>query len=226
MSAPTTPEVPIAGDELMKGFWRENPVFVQVLGMCPALAVSNTARNALAMGLATLFVLVMSNLVVSALRTFIPKQVRIASYILVIATFVTVVDYAIQAISLDLHKALGAFISLIVVNCLILGRAEAFASKHTVGVSILDALGMGTGFTFALFCLGAVREILGSGTFFGVQLFHDGFQPWVVMILPSGGFFTLAGWLLVFAAWKARRERKQAAKPGLAGAGAAAEVAR
>jgi electron transport complex protein RnfE len=149
----------------------------------------------------------MSNLVVSSLRHFIPKQVRIATYILVIATFVTVVDYAIQAVSLDLHKALGAFISLIVVNCLILGRAEAFASKNGLGRSLLDALGMGLGFTLALFSLGAVREMLGSGTFFGFPLFHENFQPWIVMILPSGGFFTLAGWLLVFNVRAQRRER-------------------
>ena len=196
-------------DEFIKGLWKENPVFVQVLGMCPVLAVSNTAENALAMGLATLFVLVMSNAVVSLLRRFIPKQVRIATFILVIATFVTVVDYAIQAISLDLHKALGAFIALIVVNCLILGRAEAFASKNTLGRSILDGLGMGIGFTFALFCLGAVREILGSGSLFGVELFHARFQDWVVMILPSGGFFTLAGWLLLFNWMKKRKERRE-----------------
>jgi len=195
-----------ATDEFVKGLWKENPVFIQVLGMCPVLAVSNTARNALAMGLATMFVLVMSNTVVSLLRRFIPKQVRIATYILIIATFVTVVEYVIQAISLDLHKALGAFISLIVVNCLILGRAEAFASKNTLGRSILDGLGMGLGFVFALFCLGAVREILGSGSLFGARLFHAGFQNWVVMILPSGGFFTLAGWLLLFNWLKQRRQ--------------------
>jgi electron transport complex protein RnfE len=195
-------------DEFLKGLWRENPVFVQVLGMCPALAVSNTARNALAMGLATLFVLVLSNAVISALRSLVPRQVRIATYILVIATFVTVVDYVIQAISLDLHRALGAFISLIVVNCLILGRAEAFASKNTVGRSILDGLGNGAGFAFALLCLGSVREILGSGTLFGVELFHDRFQTWIVMILPSGGFFTLAGWLLLFNAVRERRTRE------------------
>ncbi len=194
-------------DEFVKGLWRENPVFVQVLGMCPALAVSNTARNALAMGLATLFVLVMSNVVISSLRRFIPRQVRIATYILVIATFVTVVDYAIQALSLELHKALGAFISLIVVNCLILGRAEAFASRHGVGRSALDGLGMGLGFTLSLFSLGAVREILGNGTLFGLALFHAGFQPWVIMILPGGGFFTLAGWLLLFNAVRERRAR-------------------
>ena len=197
-------------DEFIKGLWRENPVFVQVLGMCPVLAVTNTAMNGLAMGLATMFVLVMSNIVISSLRRFIPKQVRIATYILVIATFVTVTDYAIAAISLDLHKALGAFISLIVVNCLILGRAEAFASKNTVGKSIMDGLGMGTGFVFALLCLGAVREVLGSGTLFGFELFHERFQDWVMMVLPAGGFFTLAGWLLLFN-WM--KERKARARP-------------
>ena len=196
-------------DDFIKGLWKENPVFVQVLGMCPALAVSNSARNALAMGLATAFVLVMSNVVVSSLRHFIPKEVRIATYILVIATFVTLVDYVIQAISLDLYKALGAFISLIVVNCLILGRAEAFASKNTVARSTLDGLGMGIGFAFALFSIGAVREIFGAGSLFGVQLFHDRFQDWVVMILPSGGFFTLAAWLLLFNWVKQRRAKTQ-----------------
>jgi electron transport complex protein RnfE len=189
-------------DEFIKGLWKDNPVFVQVLGMCPVLAVSNTAENALAMGLATMFVLLMSNILVSSLRNFIPKQVRIASYILIIATFVTITDYLIQAISVDLHKSLGAFISLIVVNCLILSRAEAFASKNTVGRSILDALGMGLGFTFGLFCLGAVREILGNGSFFGWGLFPEGFQEWIVMILPAGGFFTLAIWLLIFNYYK------------------------
>ncbi|KAA3611351.1 MAG: electron transport complex subunit E [Calditrichaeota bacterium] len=195
-------------DEFIKGLWRENPVFVQVLGMCPVLAVTNSAENALAMGLATLFVLLMSNLLVSSLRNFIPKQVRIATYILIIATFVTVADYVIMAISLDLHKALGAFIALIVVNCLILGRAEAFASKNTIGKSLLDALGMGFGFTFALLCLGVVREIFGNGTIFGFPFFPDSFQEWVIMILPGGGFFTLAIWLLVFNAAKERKERQ------------------
>ena len=180
-------------------------VFVQVLGMCPVLAVSNTAENALAMGLATLFVLLMSNILVSSLRNFIPKQVRIASYILIIATFVTIIDYVIQAISVELHKSLGAFISLIVVNCLILSRAEACASKNTVGKSILDALGMGIGFTFALFCLGAVRELFGNGSIFGLSVFPDNFQAWIVMILPAGGFFTLAIWLLVFNYIKEKR---------------------
>jgi electron transport complex protein RnfE len=193
-------------DEFIKGLWRENPVFVQVLGMCPVLAVTNSAINGLAMGLATTFVMLMSNTLVSTLRNFIPKQVRIATYILIIATFVTIVDYVIAAISIDLHKALGAFISLIVVNCLILGRAEAFASKNTIGNAILDGLGMGVGFTIALLCLGGVREILGSGSLFNVALFPDGFEPWIVMILPGGGFFTLAAWLLVINHFKARRD--------------------
>ncbi len=198
-------------DEFIKGLWRENPVFVQVLGMCPVLAVTNSAINAIAMGLATTFVLLMSNTIVSLLREFIPKQVRIATYILIIATFVTIVDYAIEAISLDLHKALGAFIALIVVNCLILGRAEAFASKHTPGIAVLDALGMGAGFTLALLCLGGVREILGNGTFFGAALFPQGFEPWIIMILPGGGFFTLAGWLLLINYLRLRREKLEAA---------------
>lgn len=192
-------------DEFIKGLWRENPVFVQVLGTCPTLAVTNSTMNALAMGLATAFVLVMSNILVSSLRNFIPKQVRIASYILIIATFVTMVDYLIQAVSVELHKSLGAFIALIVVNCIILGRAEAFASKNTIGRSIMDGLGMGLGFTFALVCLGVVREILGNGSILGFPLFPENYQEWVVMILPSGGFFTLALWLLIFNGIKKRK---------------------
>jgi electron transport complex protein RnfE len=192
-------------DDFIKGLWRDNPVFVQVLGMCPVLAVSNTAVNALAMGLATAFVLLMSNVLVSLLRRVIPKQVRIASYILIIATFVTLTDYFIQAISIELHKNLGAFISLIVVNCLILSRAEAFASKNTIGRSIMDALGMGLGFTFGLFCLGVVREIVGNGTIFSLMILPESFQEWTVMILPAGGFFTLAIWLLVFNYFKQKR---------------------
>jgi len=202
-----TPSTPT--DEFIKGLWRENPVFVQVLGMCPVLAVTNSAINAIAMGLATTFVMLMSNTLVSSLRDVIPKQVRIATYILIIATFVTIVDYAIEAISLDLHKALGAFISLIVVNCLILGRAEAFASKNGVARSTLDALGMGVGFTLALLCLGSVREILGKGELLGISLFGASYQPWVIMILPAGGFFTLAAWLLLFNARAARAREKE-----------------
>jgi electron transport complex protein RnfE len=184
-------------DEFIKGIWAQNPVFVQVLGMCPTLAVTNTATNALAMGLATAFVLLMSNVLVSSLRRAIPKQVRIASYIAIIATFVTAVDYIIQAVSLELHKSLGAYVALIVVNCLILGRAEAFASKNNLKRSVYDALGMGVGFTMALLCLGVVRELLGSGTFFNMSVLPGSFQPWVIMLLPGGAFFVLALWMLV-----------------------------
>jgi electron transport complex protein RnfE len=200
---------PLSTDDFINGVWKQNPVFVQVLGMCPVLAVSNTAINALAMGLATAFVLLMSNVVVSLLRRHVPNQVRIVTFILVIATFVTIVDYVIQAISLERHKSLGAFISLIVVNCLILGRAEAFASKHGVFRSVLDALGMGIGFTLALLCLGGVREMLGNGSLFGMQILGQQYQPWTVMMLPPGGFFTLAAWLLLFNWWQQRRAGRE-----------------
>ncbi|RME27306.1 MAG: electron transport complex subunit E [Deltaproteobacteria bacterium] len=199
-------------EELLKGIWRENPVFVQVLGMCPTLAVTNSAINALVMGLATLSVLVASSFLVSLLRSFIPKQVRISTYIVIIATFVTVADFVLQATVPAVHKELGAFISLIVVNCLILGRQEAFASKNPVKLAIADAIGMGIGFTFALLCLGSLREILGSGSLFGFDLFGPGYEPWVVMILPPGGFIMLGLILLFFnqvAAWRARHQARR-----------------
>jgi len=196
-------------DEFVKGLWRDNPVFVQVLGMCPALAVSNTALNALAMGLATTFVLLMSGLSVSLLRNFIPREARIVCFISIIATFVTAVDYLIQALSLELHRALGAFIALIVVNCLILGRAEAFASKNRPGRALLDGFGMGLGFTAALLFIGVVREILGSGSIFGIQVLPDAFQTWTVMVLPSGGFFAMAIWLLIANRVKRRQEVRE-----------------
>ena len=182
----------------LRGLWQQNPVFVQVLGMCPTLAVTNSAVNALAMGLATLFVLFMSNILVSSLRHFVPHQVRIATYVLIIATFVTSVDYFIQALSLELHKALGPFVYLIAVNCIILGRAEAFASKNNIIRSAQDALGMGLGFTFALLCLGICREILGHGSIFGVAVLPAAFEKWVIMLLPGGGFFCLGLLLLIF----------------------------
>lgn len=188
----------ITMETFTEGLWKDNPVFVMLLGMCPVLAVTNSAINALAMGLATLFVLLASSIMVSLFSRFIPKQVRIATYIVIIATFVTIVDYAIQAISLDLYNALGAFIQLIVANCMILGRAEAYASKHKPLKSIVNGLGMGAGFTLALLSLGVVREILGAGSLFGIQLFSDNFQPWVVMVLPAGGFLVLGAWLLLF----------------------------
>ncbi len=192
-------------DDFMEGIWRQNPVFVQILGMCPTLAVTVSAINGLSMGIATCFVLVCSCALVSLLRKVVPKEVRIATYIVIIATFVTLVDYLIQAVSLKLYDALGAFIQLIVVNCIILGRAEAHASKHSLPVAVNNALGMGLGFTIGLLALGGVREILGNGTFFGLHLFGANFQPWVVMVLPPGGFFVLGGWLLLFAFIKQRK---------------------
>jgi Na+-translocating ferredoxin:NAD+ oxidoreductase subunit E len=205
---PRAPE-PLSLSTFTVGIWKENPVFVMLLGLCPVLAVTNTATNALAMGLATTFVMLCSGVLVSLLRKIIPKQVRIACYIIIIATFVTIVDYAIQAISIDLHRALGAFIQLIVANCVILGRAESYASKNNVINSFVNALGMGVGFTFALLCLGVVREIIGFGTLFGFELFGPSFQPWAVFALPPGGFFVLAGWLFLFAYL---RKRSQVAK--------------
>jgi electron transport complex protein RnfE len=194
----------------MEGIWRQNPVFVMVLGMCPALAVTVSAINALSMGVATTFVLICSCLLVSLTRRFTPKEVRIAVYIVIIATFVTAVDYAIQAISLALYDALGAFIQLIVVNCIILGRAEAHAAKNPPLPAMINAAGMGVGFTVGLLALGVVREILGAGTLFGISLFGASFQPWVIMVLPPGGFFVLGVWLLLFAALERRKQRKLA----------------
>lgn len=193
-------------EEFIKGIWRDNPVFVQVLGMCPMLAVTNSAVNAVTMGLATFFVLVGSSFLVSSVRHWIPKQVRISSFIIIIATFVTVADYTLLALVPKVHKELGAFIPLIVANCMILGRQEAFASKNTVRLAVLDAMGMAGGFMIALFTLGAVREILGSGALFGIQLFGAEFEPWVIMILPPGGFITL-GLILLFFNWFSLRKK-------------------
>ncbi len=196
-----------AYEEMMKGLWRENPVFVQVLGMCPMLAVTNSALNAVVMGLATFFVLVGSSLLVSSLKQWIPKQVRISVYVVIIATFVTVADYTLLAILPKVHKELGAFLPLIVANCMILGRQEAFASKHSVKYAVMDAIGMASGFMIALFALGSVREILGDGKLFGISLFGDHFEPWVIMILPPGGFITL-GLLLLLFNWVGERKQQ------------------
>jgi Na+-translocating ferredoxin:NAD+ oxidoreductase subunit E len=188
--------------------WRQNPTFVKVLGMCPTLAVTNSVSNALAMGLCTTFVLVVSNALISSVRRVIPKQIRIAAYIAIIATAVTVVDYLLKAISISVYKALGAFVALIVVNCIILERAESFAGKNTTGRSVLDGLGSGLGFSVGLLCLGSVREVLGAGTFLGFSLFGPNFEPWVLFLLPPGGFITLAFWLMVITAWKLRKQRQ------------------
>ncbi|MHC4451017.1 MAG: electron transport complex subunit RsxE [Planctomycetota bacterium] len=195
----TTPQ-----QDLLRGIWRENPVLIQMLGLCPALAVTNTVENSLAMGVATFFVLCGSSLLVSLFRKVIPSAVRISTYILIIATFVTIADMSLEAIVPTVHKALGAFIALIVVNCMILGRQEAFASKRPVGRALIDAVGTGFGFIIALFLMGTVREVVGSGTFLGVPLFGSSYEPWVVMILPPGGFLTL-GFLLLIISWREKR---------------------
>jgi electron transport complex protein RnfE len=195
----TTPQ-----HDLLRGIWRENPVLVQLLGLCPALAVTNTLANGIAMALATFFVLLGSSVLVSSLRRLIPTEVRITAYILIIATFVTIVDLLLAAVVPDIHKALGAFIALIVVNCIVLGRQEAFASRNTVGRAALDAIGTGVGFTIALVLLSGFRELLGSGSLLGVPIFGPTFEPWIIMILPPGGFFTL-GAILLFMSWRAER---------------------
>jgi electron transport complex protein RnfE len=177
--------------DLVKGLWRENPIFVQVLGMCPTLAVTTKALFGLSMGMATTFVVVSSSIVISAIRKFVPDQVRIPMFTVVIATFVTAADYFLKANFYQISKALGPYVPLIVVNCVILGRAEAFASKHGVVRSFLDAVGMGIGFTCALIILGAIREILGAGTVFGYRIMWQGFTNWVIMVLPAGAFITL-----------------------------------
>ncbi|RKY41218.1 MAG: electron transport complex subunit RsxE [Candidatus Makaraimicrobium thalassicum] len=177
--------------DFIKGLWRQNPVFVQVLGMCPTLAVTTKALFGFSMGMATTFVVVSSGVMISAIRRFVPEQVRIPMFTVIIATFVTAADYFLKANFFQISKALGPYIPLIVVNCLILGRAEAFASKHGVLRSFLDALGMGLGFTCALIVLGAVRELLGAGTVFGCRVMWKGFTNWIVMLLPAGAFMTL-----------------------------------
>jgi Na+-translocating ferredoxin:NAD+ oxidoreductase subunit E len=178
---------------LTKGLIRENPVFILMLGLCPALGTTTSAFNGMGMGLATMFVVIMSNLVVSVIRDFVPNKVRIPCYIVIIASFVTIVDLVMAAFMSPLHEQLGLFIPLIVVNCFVLGRAEAFASKNTLLSSVIDGVGMGLGFTLALTLLGASRELLGSNAVFGLQLINaDGM---LVFILAPGAFIAL-GYLI------------------------------
>ncbi len=193
--------------ELTKGLLKENPIFVQFLGMCATLAVSTSVINSLGMGLSTMVVLVASNIIISLLRNFIPNKVRIAAYIIVIAGCVTAVEMALKAFLPEISKSLGIFIPLIVVNCIILGRAEAFASKNGVVKSALDGIGMGLGFTLALCILGIIREILGNGTFLGIELFGESFQPATIMILPPGAFIVLGCVLAVINIISAKKER-------------------
>jgi electron transport complex protein RnfE len=177
--------------EFTKGLWAEIPPFRLVLGLCPVLGVTTTMENGIGMGLATTFVLLCSNILVSALRKVIPAKVRIACFIIIIATFVIVVELMMQAFAYVLFLKLGVFIPLIVVNCIVLGRAEAFASKNGIVSSMADGLGIGLGFTLSLAALGAVREILGTGTFFGIDLFGASFQPFTFMVQAPGAFVAL-----------------------------------
>lgn len=204
------PQAPLWLD-VWSGISANNPVLVQMLGLCPAMAVSNSLANGLAMGLATSFVLLCSSFLISALRRYIANEVRLTSYILIIATFVTVADMLLAAGFPEISKALGPFIPLIVVNCIILGRAEAFAGKVGPLRASADAIGMGIGFTLALSAISAFRELLGSGSLLGVNLFGPRFEPWVFMIMPPGGFLTL-GIIFLIMGWRmdrdARREKE------------------
>jgi Na+-translocating ferredoxin:NAD+ oxidoreductase subunit E len=199
-----SPRQTTATQDLMRGVWKENPVLIQMLGLCPALAVTNTVANAIAMSAATMFVLLGSSALISMLKSSIPKEVRISAYILIIATFVTVVDLSLNAVVPLIHKELGAFIALIVCNCMILARQEAFASKRPLGRSMLDALGTGTGFTIALLMMGVSRELLGNGSLLGYDIMGPAFEPWIIMILPPGAFFAIGFILLVYGWWQKR----------------------
>ncbi len=193
-------------DDIVRGIFRDNPIFRLVLGMCPFLAITTTVKNAVGMSAAVLFVLLGSNIVISLVRKFIPRQVRIPCFIVIIATFVTIVDLTMSAYLPKLYKALGIFVPLIVVNCIILGRAEAFASRMPVSRSITDAIGIGLGFAGALLLLSIIRETLGSGTFYGRYIFGKPVNSAIMMILPPGAFIAL-GVLLGFFNWLATRRR-------------------
>lgn len=193
---------------LTRGIISENPILVMLLGMCPTLGVSTSAINGVGMGAATLLVLIFSNSAIALVKNIIPPMVRIPSFIVIIATIVTVVDLLMAAYFPGLHAALGIYIPLIVVNCIILGRAEAFASKNTIRQSILDALGMGLGFTLALSVLGAVREVLGNGSIFGYALFGEDISPVLLFIMPPGAFLALAAMIVVFNRLRAKESEK------------------
>lgn len=189
---------PLSYQNLTRGLIRENPTLVMLLGMCPTLGVTTSALNGLGMGLATLFVLILSNSAIATVKNFIPSAIRIPCYITIIASFVTVVELLMAAYLPTLYAALGIYIPLIVVNCIILGRAEAFASKNTIWQSILDALGMGLGFTWALLALGLIREILGAGSAFGYNFLGEEASPVLLFIMPPGAFLALAGLIILF----------------------------
>lgn len=180
------------GERLYNGIYKENPTFVMMLGMCPTLAVTTSAMNGLGMGLTTAAILTMSNMLISLLRKVIPDKVRVPAYIVIIASFVTIVEFLLQGFVPALYNALGIYIPLIVVNCIILGRAEAYASKQGVVSSVFDGIGMGLGFTVGLTCIGIIREIIGAGQIFGFQIMPAAFEPVTIFILAPGAFFVLA----------------------------------
>ncbi|MBQ2931829.1 MAG: electron transport complex subunit E [Clostridia bacterium] len=196
----------------LNGLLKENPTFVLFLGMCPTLAVTTSAFNAVGMGLSTMMVLIFSNIFISLLRKFIPDKVRIAAYVVVIAAFVTIVEMLLKAYAQSISESLGIYIPLIVVNCIILGRAEAFASKNGPLASAVDGLGMGLGFTCALTIIGSIREILGAGTFFGFSIFGEAFNPITIMILPPGAFITLGLIVMTINIISARKKKKEESK--------------
>lgn len=195
--------------EFKKGLWQDIAPFRLLLGLCPALAVSNSAINGLSMGLATLFVLFTSNIVVSLIRRTISAKVRIPAYVVVIATLVTVTDIFLAAVFPAISKALGPYIPLIVANCIILGRAEAFAQKNPVLPTAMDTLGIGIGFAMSLTLMGTIREVLGFGSVFGFRLLGSWFEPWIVMILPAGAFLVLGG-LVALVSWISSRKTARA----------------
>jgi len=192
--------------EFFKGLYKENPVFRLALGLCPALAVSNSVENGIGMGVAVTFVLVCSNFLISLIRKGVPPKIRIPVFIVIIATFVTIADLVMNAYQPELHKNLGIFVPLIVVNCIILGRAEAFASKQGVVASFVDGLGMGIGFSLALVLIATVREILGAGTFLGYPLLGPGYKPVLLLVLAPGAFITMGLFMGLFA-WLDRRRK-------------------
>ncbi|MBE6083193.1 MAG: electron transport complex subunit E [Tissierellaceae bacterium] len=194
------------------GVIKENPIFVQLIGMCATLAITTSALNGLSMGLSVTGVLVCSNLVISLLRNVIPDKVRIPAFVVVIATFVTMVDMFLKAFAPAIYSALGLFIPLIVVNCIIFARAETFASKNGVIESIVDGLGMGIGYTIALVILGSIREILGAGSIFGIPLFGEGFQPALILIMPPGAFILLGTLIGIFNLIRKKNENKKDVK--------------
>ena len=199
-------------DQIYNGLIRENPIFVLVIGMCPVLAATTTASNAFGMGLSSMAVLICSNVIISLLRKVIPNEVRMPAYIVIVATFVTLVDFLMNAFTPAMYSSLGLYIPLIVVNCIILGRAEAFANKNTVGMAAADGIGMGLGFTLALFLIASFREILGAGQWFGHTLYTSGdlFAPVSILVSPPGAFFVLAFIMAVRSKLKIRADAKDA----------------